>query len=200
MQMKTYAYIRISKDTSDAANQRHEIAAARIQGGGVDEWVEETATGNSAASDRALGALIEKLQPGDTLAVADVSRLGRRTLDVMETCSRIMRKKARLVCVKNSLELKDDIGSEVLFFALSLAARIEREMISARTKAALARKKAEGMQLGRPKGSTSINPQLQAHAADIATMRRNGVSAAAIARTHGVARDTVRKFLREKGI
>ncbi len=200
---KTYAYIRISKDSSDAANQRHEVfsyLANFTDKAGPDEWVEETVSGKTAADDRALGALIEKLQPGDTLAVADVSRLGRRTLDVMETCSRIMRKKAKLICVKNSLELKDDIGSEVLFFALSLAARIEREMISARTKAALARLKSEGKKLGRPAGVTSTNATLAAHAADIATMRRNGVSAAAIARTFGVARDTVRKFLKEKGI
>jgi DNA invertase Pin-like site-specific DNA recombinase len=200
--MKTYAYIRISKDTSDAANQRHEVfsyLANFTDKAGPDEWIEETVSGKTAADDRALGALIEKLQPGDTLAVADVSRLGRRTLDVLETASRIMRKKARLVCVKSSFELKDDIASEAYFFALSLAARIEREMISARTKAALNRLKSEGKKLGRPAGKTSINPKLEAHAADIAAMRKAKVSAAAIARTHGVARDTVRKFLKEKG-
>ncbi len=196
---KIYAYIRISKDTSDAENQRFEL----LQRYGDDdsiEFIEETVSGNTDASDRQLGALIERLQPGDTLAVADVSRLGRRSLDVMETCAKVMKRKARLVAVKSNLELKDDIGSEVMFFALSLGARIEREMISERTKASLARKKSEGMKLGRPVGKTSTNPTLEAHAADIATMRRNGISAAAIARTHGVARDTVRKFLKEKGL
>lgn len=196
---KIYAYIRISKDSSDAENQRFEL----LQRYGDDdsvEFIEETVSGNTDASDRQLGALIERLQPGDTLAVADVSRLGRRSLDVMETCAKVMKRKARLVAVKSNLELKDDIGSEVMFFALSIAARIEREMISERTKAALARKKSEGMKLGRPVGKTSTNATLEAHAADIATMRRNGISAAAIARTHGVARDTVRKFLKEKGL
>lgn len=198
---KIYGYIRISKDTSDAENQRHEITTALPLAKGTQiHWVEETISGNTDANDRELGKLIDQLQPGDTIAVADVSRLGRRSLDVMETGARIVKRKARLLAVKSNLELKDDIGSEVMFFALSLAARIEREMISQRTKAALTRKKSEGMKLGRPVGKTSINPKLEAHATDIATMRKNRVSAAAIARTFGVARDTVRKFLREKGL
>ena len=189
---KIYAYIRISKDTSDTENQRHEIAAKFPD---ITEWITETVSGNTDASDRRLGDLIEKLQPGDTLAAADVSRLGRRSLDVMETCARVMKKKARLVAVKSNLELKDDIGSEVMFFALSLGARIEREMISARTKAALARKKSEGVKLGRPAGVKSTNTILAAHETDIRKMLDNGVSKAAIARTFNVARDTVRKFV-----
>ncbi|HFA48079.1 MAG TPA: hypothetical protein ENJ95_03565 [Bacteroidetes bacterium] len=192
---KIYAYIRISKDTSDADNQRHEIAQKFPD---VDEWIEETVSGNTDASERRLGDLIERLQPGDTLAAADVSRLGRRSLDVMETCARVMKKKARLVAVKSDLELKDDIGSEVMFFALSLGARIEREMISARTKAALARRKAEGVKLGRPKGATSTNAKLAAHKDDIAKMLHNKVSKAAIARTFAVSRDTVRKFIKQE--
>ena len=191
---KIFAYIRISKDTSDAENQRHEIAQKFPR---IDQVVEETVSGNTDASDRQLGALIDRLAPGDTIAVADVSRLGRRSLDVMETCARVMKKKARLVAVKSDLELKDDIGSEVMFFALSLGARIEREMISARTKAALARRKAEGVKLGRPKGSTSINAKLRPHTDDIRQMLGNKVSKAAIARTFGVSRDTLRKFVRD---
>lgn len=195
---KIYAYIRVSKDTSDAENQRHEVT--QYFQPAVDAWIEETAAGNSNADDRELGKLIERLQPGDTLAVADVSRLGRRSLDVMETCARIIKKKARLISVKNNLELKDDIGSEVIFFALSLAARIEREMISARTKAALARKKAEGKRLGRPTGSTSTNATLLANEADIKKMLAAKVSKSAIGRAYGVSRETVSKFLQQKGL
>jgi hypothetical protein len=89
---KIYGYIRISKDTSDAENQLFELNRANIH---LDEVVRETVSGNTDASDRELGRLIERLQPGDTIAVADVSRLGRRSLDVMETGARIVKKKAR---------------------------------------------------------------------------------------------------------
>ena len=74
MQSKIYAYIRISKDTSDAENQRHEILSYHNNKVSPD-WVEELVTGNSNADDRKLGELIERLQAGDTLVVADVRRL-----------------------------------------------------------------------------------------------------------------------------
>ena len=199
MQSKIYAYIRISKDTSDAENQRHEILS-HYNNKVSPEWVEEVVTGNSNADDRKLGELIERLQTGDTLIVADVSRLGRRSLDVMETGARIVKKKARLIACKSNLELKDDIGSEVMFFALSLAARIEREMISERTKAALNRKRSEGMVLGRPKGSTSLNKTLLENEADVRRLVAAGVSVSAIGRAYKLNRRTVTVFLRAKGL
>ncbi len=198
MQPKIYAYIRISKDTSDAENQRHEILTY-YNNKVSPEWVEEVVTGNSNADDRKLGELIERLQAGDTLVVADVSRLGRRSLDVMETGARVVKKKARLIACKSNLELKDDIGSEVMFFALSLAARIEREMISERTKAALNRKRSEGMVLGRPKGSTNINKTLLENEADVRRLVAAGVSVSAIGRAYKLNRRTVTVFLKAKG-
>lgn len=199
MQPKIYAYIRISKDSSDAENQRHEILS-HYNNMVSPDWVEELVTGNSNADDRKLGELIERLQMGDTLIVADVSRLGRRSLDVMETGARIVKKKARLIACKSNLELKDDIGSEVMFFALSLAARIEREMISERTKVALNRKRSEGMVLGRPKGSTSLNKTLLENEADVRRLVAAGVSVSAIGRAYKLNRRTVGVFLKAKGL
>ncbi|MEK7255278.1 MAG: recombinase family protein, partial [Bacteroidota bacterium] len=156
---KFYAYIRRSNGTIDTENQRFDILqnseAAELEKAGKLTWIEETVTGNSDHEDRQLGDIIAALSPGDALFVADVSRLGRRSLDTMEQGAKVMKRKARLICCRNNLELKDEIGSEVHYFALSLGARIERENIAARTRTALARKKAEGVILGRPKGSTS---------------------------------------------
>ena len=194
-----YAYIRMSKDTSDAENQRFQIRQY-LDGAEPDEWVIETITGTTSQDDRELGALIGRLQPGDELYVADVSRLGRTTLDVMESGSRIMKKKTRLVFIEPYLDLQDDIASELRFFALGLGARIQRDFISASTRRALARKRAEGVTLGRPKGSTSTNPTLEANLADIRRMREAKVSVSAIARAYGVARGTATKFLQEKGL
>ena len=199
-----YAYIRRSNGSIDAENQRYDILeneeAAKLESEGKVNWIEETISGKSYADDRELGGIIESLKIDDVLFVGDVSRLGRNSLDVMEQGARVMKKKARLVCCRNKLELKDDIGSEMQFYALSLGARIERENISARTKTALARKKAEGVKLGRPVGVKSTNAKLEAHTADISKMLQNGVSKAAIARTFKVSRDTVRKFIADKDL
>lgn len=193
---KKYAYLRGSIDKVDTDNQHHQIEQFAATFGGVDEWVIETHTGNSYSEDRELGGLINRLQPGDLLFVADVSRLGRRTLDVMESGSRIIKRKARLFFIENGLELKDDIGSEVTFFGLSLGARIAREMTSAKTKAALRRKKAEGVQLGRPVGSNSAMKRLAARHKEIHDFYRvKKLSKSAIARVMEVSRNTMSEYI-----
>lgn len=196
---KTYAYIRMSKDTSDAENQRFQILKT-LEGKEPDEWVIETVSGTKAQDDRQLGSLIDRMKQGDKILIADISRIGRTFFDSMESGARIMKRKVEMTFCDPLFTLRDDPGSEFYFASMVLGARMQRDYIAASTRRALARKKSEGVKLGRPVGKTSTNPKLEAHAADIATMRRNGVSAAAIARTHKVARDTVRKFLKEKGL
>jgi DNA invertase Pin-like site-specific DNA recombinase len=197
--MKTYAYIRMSKDTSDAENQRFQIRKT-LNGIEPDEWVIETVSGKKAQDDRQLGALIARLEKGDKIYLADVSRIGRTFFDTMESAARILKRKAGVIFCDPYHELKDDPGSEFYYAAMALGARLQRDFISASTRRALARKKAEGAQLGRPKGRTSINATLAAAEADIRALRKIGASAALIARRFKVARDTVRKFLKEKGI
>ena len=192
--MANYRYIRKSKDSIDENNQIHITDRyAADNHFSYDETVIETITGNSNHDDRELGKLIEKLKPKDRLVMADVSRAGRKTLDVMEAGSKIMKKKARLIFVENGLELSDDVGSEVTFFALSLGARIYREMVSQKTKTGIANAAANGRKGGKPKGSYS--KKLEGHETDIKNYKEKGLSDTAIGKIFGVTRQTVAKFL-----
>jgi len=137
-------------------NQRYEILKyANEKRLGNVEIVEETVSGRKSWKDRKLGKLVEKLQKGDILIVPELSRLGRSMLEIMELLSILLRKGVELHIVKNNQILKDDLQSKVFAMAFSIAAEIERELISQRTKEALQRRKAEGKPLGRPKGSRS---------------------------------------------
>ena len=108
-----YGYIRISKDTSDTANQRADIERHAATSGQNVTYIEETVSGKVDADKRKLGALIEKLTAADTLIVSDVSRLGRNTLDVAGVGSQVVRKKARLIFAREDWELKDLSGSGI---------------------------------------------------------------------------------------
>jgi DNA invertase Pin-like site-specific DNA recombinase len=150
-----YAYVRISKDKQTTENQRFEILKfadeKRLQ---INEWVDETVTGVKKARLRKLGPLLERMKADDVLIVSEISRLGRSLMEVMSILYQLMEKDVKVFTVKERYELGNNINSKVLAFAFSLSAEIERSMISSRTKEALARKKTEGTQLGRPRGTT----------------------------------------------
>lgn len=150
-----YAYLRVSTGKQDGENQRVGIDAfAKSRGMVIDEYIDdEGKSGTLEPEKRELGKLLAKLKPGDVLIAGEISRLGRSLFMVMRILEYCMNNGIKVYTVKDNYELGDNITSKVLAFAFGLSAEIEREMISRRTKEALAKKKKEGVHLGRIKGS-----------------------------------------------
>ena len=143
-----YAYIRVSTDKQTVENQRFEIENyCRKRQIDVDQYIEETISGMKDVDKRKLGTLLKKMKKDDTLIASEISRLGRRLLEVMSILDSLMKKKIRVITVKEGFELCDNLQSHVIAFAFSLASEIERSLISQRTmveygysKAAICRK------------------------------------------------------------
>lgn len=194
-----YGYIRVSTDKQTVENQRFELRAfAHREGFAIDRWIEETISGTKAIEKRKLGPLLEALQPGDLLLCAELSRLGRSLFMILEALNLCMKKNVRVWTIKDNYRLGDDISSKVLAFAFGLSAEIERNLISQRTKEALARKKAEGVVLGRPKGRKNTIVKLTGQEEQIRRLLARGNSQRAIATRLHVGRNTLSKFLRER--
>lgn len=121
----------------------------------IDGWIEETISGTKSYDKRQLGVLLKRVTKDDLIICAELSRLGRNLFMIMEILNICMTKECRVWTIKDNYRLGEDIQSKVLAFAFGLSAEIERNLISQRTKEALARKKAEGVTLGRPKGRLS---------------------------------------------
>lgn len=192
-----YGYIRVSTDRQTTENQRFEILKfADEKRLPIDAWVEETISATKHLDDRQLGHLLEQLQADDVLIVTELSRIGRSILEVMSILHRIMETEAKVFTTKERYELGNTISSKVLAFAFSLSAEIERSMISSRTKEALARKKSEGKQLGRPKGSFATATKLTGKEQIIRELLEKRVSHSAIARILGVNRGTLTNYVK----
>ena len=151
-----YGYIRVSSDKQTVENQRFEINKfCEREKMKVDGWIEETISGTKAYNKRQLGVLLKRVEKDDVIICAELSRLGRNLFMIMEILNICMTKECKVWTIKDNYRLGEDIQSKVLAFAFGLSAEIERNLISQRTKEALARKKAEGVVLGRPKGKKS---------------------------------------------
>ena len=194
-----YGYIRVSSDKQTVENQRFEILRfcekEQIK---VDGWIEETVSGVKNYDKRQLGRLLGKVNANDLIICSELSRLGRSLFVIMEILNQCMSKDCRVWTIKDGYRLGDDIQSKVLAFAFGLSAEIERNLISQRTKEALARKKAEGVVLGRPKGRKSSKVKLSGKEDIIRELRAQKVSIKEISRIYKVNRNTVSKFIKEK--
>lgn len=195
-----YGYIRVSSDKQTVENQRFEInrfcEREKIK---IDGWMEETISGTKSYDKRQLGGLLNKVQKDDLIICAELSRLGRNLFMIMEILNICMTKECRVWTIKDNYRLGDDIQSKVLAFAFGLSAEIERNLISQRTKEALARKKAEGVALGRPKGRKSAPDKykLSGKEALIKELLTVNLSKRKIAQICEVDRNTLARFIKE---
>ena len=196
-----YGYIRVSSDKQTVENQRFEIMRfCELHQLRIDDWIEETISGTKNYNKRELGKLLEHVRKGDLIICAELSHLGRNLFMIMEILSLCMKKECKVWTIKDNYRLGDDIQSKVLAFAFGLSAEIERNLISQRTKEALARKRSEGVVLGRPKGRMNKpeNKKLYGKGDLIDKMLQKSISKREIARTCHVCRNTLEKFLKQR--
>ena len=198
-----YGYIRVSSDKQTVENQRFEIMNfCERQKIKINDWIEETISGTKNYDKRQLGKLLKKVDKNDIIICSELSRLGRNLFMIMEILNICMNKECRVWTIKDNYRLGDDIQSKVLAFAFGLSAEIERNLISQRTKEALARKKAEGKILGRPKGRRN-NPEkykLSGKETLIIELLKIGTSQRKMAKLCKVDRNTLARFIRLKNL
>ena len=160
-----YGYLRVSTTTQTLENQKFEITeyCKEHKITGQICFKEDIKSGTISYKDRTLGKLLKKLKKGDTLIISEISRLGRSMLMVMEILNQLLNKEITLISVKENMIFDNTISSKVITFAFSLSAEIERNLISQRTKEALALRREQGVKLGRPFGSKNFVYKLDKH-------------------------------------
>lgn len=188
-------YLRVSTCRQHLTNQQEEIqrfAAGRHLS--VDRWVTEIVSGKKNERERKLGPLLRRMKAGDTLIVTEISRLSRTLTDIMNITGKCLQKKIKLYTTKEGYTFDDTINSKVLCFAFGLVAEIERNLISLRTREALAARKANGAVLGRKAGSCTKRNILMKNKEKVLRMLREGQSIKSICEHFELSRETFNKF------
>ncbi len=198
---RTIGYMRMSTGEQDGEGQRTAILEWSAKTGTrIDEWVSETASSRKAKAEREVSGLIESLQPGDTVVSSELSRFARSMIELFSIVGLVRERGARIVLAREDRVISADesVEENAWLFAISIGAQIERQMISERTKAALAARKASGVKLGRPKGPGKS--KLDPHREKIVELLGYGVPKAAVARQLGVAVTTLHTYIKLRAL
>jgi len=199
---KTYGYIRVSTEKQDYENQKFGILEYANKNDIHNvEFVEETISSRKKLEDREIWNLInDTLKEDDIIITSELSRFGRSTLEVMHLFKLMTEKKIKAHIIKNNIKLNEDenkITNQVLIFAFGLAAEIERDLISSRTKEALASRKAKGMKLGRQKGQ-QVKSKLDPKRDLIVGYLEKNINVTAIAKLCDCARNTMEHYIKSR--
>lgn len=191
-----YAYIRVSTKKQDSDNQRHEIEKwCASHNVAIDAWIEETVSGGKCFRDRRLGHATEQMHSGDRVICTELSRLSRSIMDLFTLVQTFFEKGVGVYAIKQNFEIKDDLQSKILVFALAICSETEKQMISERTKMALYRKREQGVKLGRRPGSRNKVLKLTPKEPAIRILLAEGHSKSEIARLLSVDRSTLVRYI-----
>ena len=191
-----YAYVRVSTDQQSCSSQEFEIKNwVETHNVVIDKWIKESIHGTVPMSRRKLGTAIRRMKPGDLLICTEISRLGRNVLMIMRVLNYCCERDIGIRTIKDNFDLSENLNSKIIAFAFGLSAEIERNLISQRTREALADKKASGVKLGRPIGSRKMYSIISRDCDIIHREHSSGVTYTRIARRYGIHPNTLRRYL-----
>jgi len=200
MTKKIFAYLRVSTDAQDTENQKHGIISyAKEKNFENIDYIADSVSTKIDWRERKLGDMVKNAIAGDVLIFSEISRMARSTLQVLEIMRDCADKKIEVHIVKTKMVIDDSIQSKAMVLVYGLVAEMEKSFISIRTKEALARKKAEGVVLGRPKGRPKQS-KLDKHKERIMELRKAKIGVSDIGRLMGASRATVHSWLKENGV
>jgi DNA invertase Pin-like site-specific DNA recombinase len=196
---KTIAYLRVSTIDQDIEKNKADILhLANDKSLGKVHFIEERVSGKMPWRKRKIAVILEELKKGDNLVVSEMSRLGRSMLECMEILSIASQKGINLYAVKGNWQLDQSIQSKIIAMAFSMAAEIERDLISKRTKEALRAKKQAGMKLGRPQGPGKS--KLDKYRPEIEALLSNGATQRFIARRYNTTEANLHHWIKKHGL
>ncbi len=196
---RTVAYLRVSTIDQDLEKNRHDILEfANNKNFGKVEWIEEKVSGKKSWKNRKIKNLIDNLNESDRLIVPELSRLGRSMLEIMEILAIAKQKDIHIYALKGNWELNGTVQSSVLAMAFAMAAEIEHDLISSRTKEALRARKAAGVKLGRPKGpgKSKLDPFRE----EIIALLKNGSTKTYLAKKYNTSLPNFYNWMKKNNI
>jgi DNA invertase Pin-like site-specific DNA recombinase len=199
MSRTVIGYLRVSTEEQDIEKNKAAILSfANEKRLGPIDWIEEKISGTVHWKQRALGQTLAGMKAGDVIIVSEISRLARSMGQIIEIIEYCKQHDIAVYAVKGAWELNGNIESKIMLYLLSMFAEIERDLISLRTKEALAARKQAGVRLGRPQGSG--HSRLDEHRTEVLSLLKNGSRKNFIAKKFNVSDGTLYNWLQRNEV
>lgn len=196
--MAVIGYIRVSSNKQTVEHQRFEIENfAKKEQIKINKWVEETISSRRPLTKRKIAEVMNEAQDKDIIISCEISRFGRSISEVLHILEVFLNKGCQVWTIKENYKLGNNMQSKIVACIFGLAAEIERNLISERTKSSLANIRASGKKLGRPMKSENKKLKLSKNQEKIKLLLNEGFSKSQIARMMGVQRTTLRRFIKK---
>ncbi len=194
--MSTYAYYTVSSDSESVLRVQGELQRYMDEHHlKSDRVIEDHYNIKVQWQRRAVGRLFEKtVQQGDTVVAYEAAELARSTSQMLEILltATAMGVKIHFVKYNECFEGKEKYALNDL---LRIMQHIESDYIARRTTDALARRRAAGLPLGRPRGRKNKSLKLDKHRKDIMRYIDLNISKASIAKLIGCHPQTLYDWL-----
>ena len=193
-----YAYYRVSTELQTYESQKLGVIdfVNRMNWKIDKEYIDEGVSGTILAKKRKLGTLLKILDKGDVLITSELSRLGRSTSDVINTCQLLVKKGVNCYLVKQGMSIDNTPMGKMMIAILSAFAEMERDLISQRTIEGLKRRLLEGSTIGRPKGSKNKHNKLEEKKDKIISLLRLGLPKYIVAKKLKITKPTLNKYIK----
>ena len=182
--MTIFGYGRVSLDTQNSENQRLEIINSGYK---LDYWFEDVGVSGKTYSRqrKQFSLMLDKIRDGETLVVSKLDRLGRDSIDVLQTIKYLTERNIKVIVLQlGNVDLTSSSGKLLMTMLVSVS-EMERSLLVERTKMGLMRVISEGRKLGRKSKTTDEQKDL---------MRKSlfaGESVSSLSRQYQVSRSTI---------
>jgi len=199
--MKTIAYLRTSTLHQNPESQKVGILTyANQHGVKIDEFREFQTSSKKTLERRGITELLNDLNEGDTLIVAEISRLGRSVSELLNIITELTKKGVILICLKENIVIDEknmSMNAKIMVTLFSLLADLDNCLRKERITEGLKRRQNEGGRLGRPKNALS-HSKLDDHMSEIVDLLAKRVTKSSIAKIFGVSRGALINFCRSR--
>ena len=152
---KIFTYIRKNENNLKYTQEQVESVEKYVNKHNINVYKNIEIIINTPNEEKNILELLKNCEMNSTIIISNLNVFGRTIETILEIVRFLLSNTIRILVVEQNLDLIDDkdMLTQMILGVVSMTISLEKELMSLRTKEALAAKKLNGASLGKPKGT-----------------------------------------------